>query len=309
MDGEKLSNSNERNQSNAEKVLGTMPDFEKRKLRSKDDIRTEICERLDTNEKIEKFLKNRFRELDSITEEKVVGQNYTDSFRDFISSKVHYKSTDKLLGNEAPDLVYDDERPYKELITKLNQKGSYNIPFLCNKIFDIVDRYLPSRDKVGLERMDTYSGAVDGKISIREISKRGIAFCSEKAGLAHNMFKLLGIDSETVIGAKDSEMHAYNLIYPGGYDSEPAVLYDSTRFVDFVNDDGKRTSLGYFKVLSEGELEELKSGKPLMVKDLSATEKSYKKIYNLDGFTIKDEESEYVYGLGPAKKYLESRDD
>lgn len=307
MDGEKLSNSNEETQSNVEEVLSTMSDFEERELRSKDDIRMEICERLNTDEKIVEFLKNRIRELDSITKEKVVGQNYTDSFRDFISAKVHYKSTDKTLGNEAPDLVYDDEQPYKELIVKLNQNGSYNIPFLCNKIFEIIDRYLPSSDKTGIKRMDTYSGAVNGKISISEISKRGVAFCSEKAGLAHNMFKLLGIDSETVIGAKGSEMHAYNLIYPGGYDSEPAILYDSTRFVDFVNDDGKRVSLGYFKVLSEGELEELKSGKPLMVKDLSATEKLYKKTYNLDGFTIKDEESEYVYGLEPAKKYLESR--
>ena len=98
MDGEKLSNSNERNQSNAEKVLGTMPDFEKRKLRSKDDIRTEICERLDTNEKIEKFLKAR-------------GYNIFDKYFSHIddSIKIAIKGDD-------PDIVPDTPEGAKKHI-------------------------------------------------------------------------------------------------------------------------------------------------------------------------------------------------
>ena len=50
MRNEERINENQENvgQSEAEKVLGVMPSFEKRELRSKDDIRTEIRERLDT---------------------------------------------------------------------------------------------------------------------------------------------------------------------------------------------------------------------------------------------------------------------
>ena len=69
MRNEERINENQENvgQSEVEKVLGVMPSFEKRELRSKDDIRTEIRERLDTNEKIEEFIKHRIQELDSIT--------------------------------------------------------------------------------------------------------------------------------------------------------------------------------------------------------------------------------------------------
>ena len=57
MRNEERINENQENvgQSEAEKVLGVMPSFEKRELRSKDDIRAEIRERLDTNEKIEEL--------------------------------------------------------------------------------------------------------------------------------------------------------------------------------------------------------------------------------------------------------------
>lgn len=292
----------------AETVLGNMPDYNEHiksfSLPSKDEVRVTIREELDSDKKIESFVNDRIRKFEFNTEEKTVGQNYTDSFRDFISSKIHYKSTDRLLGNDSPDLVYDDIQPYMELITQLHKNGNYNIPTLCNNIFNIIDNYLPSHDKDGFGRLDVYFGNANGKVSIKDISGKGVAFCSEKAGLSHNMFKMLSIDSETVVGAREKEPHAYNLIYPNGYNDEPVILYDPSHFIDFVNDNGRRISLGFFKALSNDELQKLKSGEPVKFEDLSMTEKSYRKQYNLEGYHLVNKTATYVYGAKSAEKYL-----
>ena len=50
------------------------------------------------------------------------------------------------------------------------------------------------------------------------------------------MFKFLGVDSEVVCGYRDSEGHAYNIVYPNGYDNEPMVIYNPLFFVN----DGKK---------------------------------------------------------------------
>ena len=307
--GEALASSPMKTES--EKNLGSMPDFNEHiktfHLLSKDEIRTAIREELNSDKKIEDFVDDQIKRFEFNTKEKTVGQNYTDSFRDFISSKIHYKSTDRLFGNDAPDLVYDDTQPYTELITKLHERGNYNIPSLCNSIFNVVCDYLPSNDKKGHDRMDVYWGSVDGKISIKEISERGVAFCSEKAGLSHNMFKMLGIDSEMVVGAREKEPHAYNLIYPNGYDDEPVVLYDPSNFIDFVNDSNKRVSIGFFKVLSDDEIQRLKSGEPVTLDDLSMTEKLYRKQYDsLEGFNLVNQKATYVYGAKPSEEYLKT---
>lgn len=292
----------------AETVLGDMPDYSEHiksfNLPSKDEVRVAIREELDSDEKIESFVNDQIRRFEFNTEEKTVGQNYTDGFRDFISSKIHYKSTDRLLGKDSPDLVYDDTQPYIELIAKLHKKGNYNIPILCNNILNVIDNYLPSNDKAGYGRLDVYFGSTNGKVSIKDISKNGVAFCSEKAGLSHNMFKMLGIDSEMVVGAREKEPHAYNLIYPNGYEDEPVVLYDPSHSVDFVSDDGKLISLGFFKALSNDELQKLKTGEPVKFEDLSMTEKSYRKQYNLEGYHLVNKTATYVYGAKSAEKYL-----
>ena len=75
---------------------------------------------LSTYKDIEEFVNERLNELEENSEEKTVGQNYTDSFRDYISCKVHYKAVDSLENGECPDLVYDDIMPYINLSFKRN---------------------------------------------------------------------------------------------------------------------------------------------------------------------------------------------
>ena len=57
---------------------------------TKAEINKKIFE-LQTDEEIIKFVNERLAELETNSEEKTVGQNYTDSFQDYISQKTHYR--------------------------------------------------------------------------------------------------------------------------------------------------------------------------------------------------------------------------
>ena len=312
-DGSKnnLNKKGETEKTDAEKVLGSMPNYDDRnKINlpidvSVADIMKTVSEDLDTSEKIDSFLQQRIKTFEEETEEKTVGQNFTDGFREFISSKIHYKSAEVLPDGSNPDLVYDDMNPYRDILANLHKSGGYALSTLCNAIYYEIDNYLPSGDKVGFDRMDVYLNNHDGKVSIKDISERKVAFCSEKAGLAHNILKLLGYDAELVTGARNSEFHAYNLVYLKGNRSGAAALFDPSFFLNFKNDDGTRYSLAFLKPLSETELSILKSGKPLTIDDWSKTEEIYKKRYPMLNDSIIEENSScYVYGLEPAKQFL-----
>ena len=83
---------------------------------------------------IKKFIFERIKELET-DEEKIVGQNYTDRFDDFISNNIHYKPADRLGDTECPDLVYDDMTPYISLIKSIRENSWYNELTLFTTIF------------------------------------------------------------------------------------------------------------------------------------------------------------------------------
>lgn len=269
---------------------------------TKEEINKRIFE-LKDEEEIREFVKSRIAELEEIAEEKTVGQNYTDSFSDYISSKVHYKPAEKLNDAECPDLVYDDIEPYVNLIKEIKKNSWYHELTLFTPIFFEVYEYLPSMD-MGLGRYFTYVSQKGDKVSIKDIRDNKVAACSEKAGLSHNMFKLLGIDSEVVVGTRNSENHAYNLVYPKGYGNFPVAIYDPSHFVSFQKGDEK-ISYGYYKKLTEEEYKLLKMGQPYKI-DLTKTEEAYRKLYGwngmLDDYTFDGDTPCYTFGLDAAQK-------
>lgn len=255
---------------------------------------------LQTDEEIIDFVKKRIHELESGSIETTVGQNYTTTFKEYISEKTHYKAGEKLKDAECPDLVYDDLTPYINLIKAIKQSNWYNELSLFSTIFFEVYNYLPS-DDIGLGRAFTYFGNKGKRISIKQIRNNACAFCSEKSGMSHNMFKFLGIDSEVVCGYRDSERHAYNIVYPKGYENEPMVIYDPSFFVNFVKD-GKKLSFGYFKALRREDYEKLMSGLPIKI-DLSKTEKNYRQLYSLgDEYVFEGDTPSYIAGLDRKKE-------
>lgn len=270
---------------------------------TKSEINKKIFE-LKSDEEIINFVEERLNELETSSVEKTVGQNYIDSFQDYISQKTHYKAAEKFDDSECPDLVYDDITPYINLIKEIKKGNWYNELTLFTTIFFTVYKYLPSED-VGLGRYMTYASHKGKQLSIKSVRDNECAFCSEKAGMAHNLFKFLGIDSEVICGARGTEMHAYNFIYPNGYEKEPMVLFDPSYFVSFINGNNK-LSFGFYAVFRRQDYEALKNGTPTQI-DLTETEETYRKLYgyngSLDDYDFEYETPIYIFGLENAKNY------
>lgn len=275
---------------------------------TKEEINKKIFE-LQSDEEIIKFINERLNELEASSEEKIVGQNHTDSFQDYISQKTHYKAAEWFNDAECPDLVFDDITPYFNLIKEIKKNTWYNELTLFTTVFYTIHKYLPNSDDIGINRYMIYKSHIGEKLSIKTIHENGVAFCSEKSGMAHNMFKFLGIDSEVIIGARETEMHAYNFIYPNGYGNEPMVLYDPSHFVNFIKDNNKK-SFGFYKAFNKQDYENFKDGTPTPI-DLSKTEETYRKLYgfngSLDDYDFENKTPTYIYGLENAKNYKNSK--
>ena len=266
-------------------------------MMNKEEIQKRIYE-LKTDEEIVDFVKSRISDLENNSIETTVGQGYTDSFQEYISKKTHYKAGASFDDSECPDLVYDDLTPYIELIKSIKNRKWYNELVLFTDIFYLVHDYLPS-DDIGLGRALTYAGNKGKRVSIKTIKSNACAFCSEKAGMAHNLFKFLGIDSELVCGYRNGELHAYNMIYSNGYGKEPMIIYDPSFFVNFI-DNNKKDSFGYFVPLRKEKYELLKS-EGLEV-DLSFTEKNYRNLYGSYLENMEFEGDNAIYSIGIKKE-------
>jgi len=265
----------------------------------------ELLLKCKTQEGIREFVNMRLSELEADSVETIMGQGYTDTFRDFISSKVHYKTTAKIGGQDSPDLVYDDESPYFSLVENISNAGGYNFVSVFDNIFRLLYEYLPSHDDSGIDRYMLYNGGVkDGKVSIKDIKENACAFCSEKSGLAHNLLKFLGIDSELVCGTRGKELHAYNIVYPNGYDKQPAVIYDPSHHIDYINAEGKKYSFGFFCPLNENEHKKLLEEKSIEIDTQSSASKieaTYGWNGALNDFEIVTEKIAYGIGLNKTR--------
>ena len=260
-----------------------------------DKIIVERIRKLKTDEEIYNFVKERIQELENLSEEKIVGQGYTDSFKDFISSKMHYKPVTKYNRKDTADLVYDDYTPYIEIIKRIKDI-MYNEASIFSDVFHYVYNYLPNSDLLGFNRATLYAFSGRESVSIKEVRDKECGLCSERAGLVQNLFKIIGIDSEWVCGYRDGQPHAFNIIYPNGYDEELAVLFDVSHFVSFINED-KKVSFGYFTVLDADLYKKLFEGTPVKVK-INIAENFYRKVYNLDStFHFEGDEVSYTVGL------------
>ncbi len=122
---------------------------------TKAEINKRIFE-LQLDDEIIKFVDERLSELETNSQEKIVGQNYTDSFQDYISQKIHYKVAENFDDSECPDLVYDDKTPYINLIKEIKKSSWYNELTLVSAIFFTIHNYLAS-DDIGLGRYLIYA--------------------------------------------------------------------------------------------------------------------------------------------------------
>lgn len=260
-----------------------------------EDIKKEL-DLLDDLE-IEKYVEERLKVLESETEERTIGQGYTDSYDGYIGLKTHYKPMASNEKYKCPDLIYDYNQPYIDLIKSIRGKN-INILLIMNEVFHNINGFSNLYNSLELSRGFTYLAAINSnsRLSIKTIFENECAFCSERSGLAQNLFKFLGIDSELITGYINEEPHAYNIIYPNGYGNEPMFLFDVSHFVNF-NSNEHRYSLGYFYGMNKAKYDEFVSGKQYKV-ELSKTEVFYRSVCSLDyNYEFVANEPKYTYGL------------
>lgn len=256
---------------------------------------------------IQRLIKERMEEL-RIDTDITVGVGYTNSFDEFISDKVHYKTQFREGKDKVyPDLVYDDMDLYLSLIKNIKEGidyDFYNELTIFTKLFHGIYKNLPNYgSNIKLleyeRRIIQQTALMHGRtyVSIRDYIEEQCALCSEKAGLSHNVFRILGIDSSLIIGKKDNVGHAYNIVYPRGYNTRPSVLFDPSFYLNFANKDNKNAYMGYFKVLSNEEYEKLKSGEEVVL-DFGSSEGKLKLYYDfLNQYQMKPEVSTYSIEL------------
>ena len=277
-------------------------------IMTKQEIKERILN-LKTKEEIENFINERIYFLESISKESTVGQGYTDTFDGYISSKTHYKAVAALSNCESPDLVYDDIGPYVDLLTELSSEKSYlNELYLFTPLMFLIFNYMSRKENREnpneplIERSIIYFNAMSNgieKISISKFHLNKSAFCSENSGLAQNVFKILGIDSQLVVGRINGENHAFNIVFPHGYGSIPAVLFDSSNQIDFIKDQEQTISMASFKVLTGEEYNDLFSVKGAYI-DFGKSAETLKKYYpELEGFLPKYDNATYSIGGVP----------
>ena len=251
---------------------------------------------LKTDEEIEVFVDERLKELEEqYCEEKIVGQNYNDQFRDYISSSIHYKATDKFGNQDSADLVYDDKTPYINLIKTLKQTEAYDNYNLFLQIYNEVNKYLPPPKKgADFERMDKY---FQKQVSIKDIKNSQCGMCSERSGLTQNLFKFMGRDIELIGGYRNDEPHAYSLLYPKGYDNNVAILIDTSHVLKFLDNEGNtKYNYPFYKVLKDDELIQFIENKTVNL-DLTTTENEIKGYYpSLNSYQMKKEDITYTIG-------------
>lgn len=265
-----------------------------------------------SDQEILMFIKNRIIELEQNLSPEKLGLPYKHIHNDYISNKTEYIVGHSIFGTDSPSLVFDDITPYFELIKELSASKEYsNELYLFTPLMNAVFNYLSSKESRNnieetiIKRNKLFAGAMrngETQISVRKIHDGKIGLCSENAGLAHNIFKILAIDSQLVIGKRNEEEHAFNIVFPRGYGNSPAVLFDPSYSIDFTDKLGNKYSSGYFKVLTQEEYNNILSGYATSI-NLEGSVNTLLKYYPmLSGCTANFENANYSVLIGDPLK-------
>lgn len=145
-------------------------------------------------------------------------ENLTKSFGEFATNENLIQISD------YPEwfLKFDDEQLiYEELANCIKQNYNENLSdfnLICKSIRDVVYSKIGQTNHA--ENLDRYCQFTTQKDNICPISnfyERDISDCSERALIAHNLFKFLGVESYFMAGKlcinNTFQSHNYNIIY------------------------------------------------------------------------------------------------
>lgn len=114
------------------------------------------------------------------------------------------------------------EEIFNSLIDEIRKSDDNNIPNLCDSVSKVVFDYLGGREVKGtlkdrLSHIKDEDALETGeKNYISSFKETGNAWCTERATIVHQLFKMLGVESEIIISPISvdgkNEHHAFNMI-------------------------------------------------------------------------------------------------
>ncbi len=288
---------------------------------------------ISSREETIEFVYSRIEELERDLQETTIGKEHKTRYRDYISpsktksivGQIYEEDSDtneKRLKRELPNLKFDDEMPYINLIDTISSHKEVDwldeLSLLTAIIHNIID-YLGNFElnaNVEERRVDLYIETTDEEISIKKFHDEKIGMCFEFAGLAQNIFKILGLDSEIVMskmktiekGECIEQFHAFNIIYPNGYDDDLAVLTDFCVPFYFlpsdISDMDKWLILPTLKVLAKEDFDELSTSHWIEVNPKD----SIKSTLLFENINIKNDDCIFLYYIDNNEKANDSLD-
>jgi hypothetical protein len=181
----------------------------------------------------------------------------TGIYESFIPKTCNFKPANNVEGFSSygsDSLSMDDDSLYLDFVKQLSITDYTFTPDSVNEITEFVNNYFGECCNNDPIRMNFYDKGTTH--SLHELKGNGIAMCSERAALAHNILKFLGIDSKMLTGKIENEAHAFVLFSPK---SGINFIYDPANNVNF-NANGIRYRYSKLALLSETELNSLLSG-------------------------------------------------
>lgn len=229
----------------------------------------------------------------------------------------------KVNGSDSfTNLVLDDVECYYDFLnyydSKNGNKKEAAEPYKLGLIDDFIDGYfskkensLPSdeiRDQLYIPNyLKSHYGGVS-TTSIKYFKNKGIAECAEKAALAHNLARMVGIDSRFIMGKisenenilSSMQTHAYNIIKSNTNDVY--ILYDPHNPIRIKEgtEEGKKLISAFSLMAKDDYIKFINNG---MYKfNYDYTIRRLQREYNYDVIHDYVSYNDRYYGLGILKK-------
>lgn len=199
----------------------------------------DIIKNLETDEEIENFINHRLSMIEN-DEHKTIGINTdTSVYRKLLTENIiinlagHVDIKNwRVKYKKQGSLIIDDNNIYKYLI-----KASKEYNNIYEAVYRAVKEYGASKftnDTIRDLLYYCFSGPFNRPLSIKVLHYLKQTLCTERAGIAHNMFKFLGIESDYAMcrckipcEPPTNAFHTFNIIYPEGRDKY-AIIFDSS---------------------------------------------------------------------------------
>lgn len=183
----------------------------------------------------------------------------TKDFSQYISDKAGLR----VVSYFAP-LILDDTSLYIEALEEIepSMKIQAILILICKYIWKKFGIIPNERRRLQIYDQASLNWEEEEKVSISEFVNESAAMCLEKAAFAHNLLKILDIDSRLYVGKlrvkgndESGDLHVFNIVYSGN----EIYLYDCSNFFKYCKQDGKKVPIPLISEISEEEMDSFKS--------------------------------------------------